>query len=74
MNDEAQVQFGDADDDDSELMFSIDQEDDGRWICDVASVPGAMAYGVNPYEAIAKAFAIAASVIADAEKQASEVN
>jgi predicted RNase H-like HicB family nuclease len=52
---------------DTELEFNIDREDDGRWLCEVGSVRGATAYGKSPYEAIAKAFEIAASVVEQAE-------
>ena len=50
-----------------ELRFHIEteQEVDGRWIAEVAEVPGALAYGVNEKEAVSKAFAIALRSLAD---------
>ncbi len=49
------------------MRFSveIEQEEDGRWIAEVTDLPGAMAYGRNPEEAIAKAQALALRVIAE---------
>lgn len=70
--DDVAIEYEDESDDD--LMFSIEEEDDGRWLCEVEAIPGAIAYGAHPYEAIAKAFKIAWDAIAEAEKQASEAN
>ncbi|MCX5813821.1 MAG: type II toxin-antitoxin system HicB family antitoxin [Proteobacteria bacterium] len=49
------------------MRFSveIEQEEDGRWIAEVTDLPGAMAYGRNPEEAMAKAQALALRVIAE---------
>ena len=43
----------------------IDRESDGRWIADVPSVPGAMAYGFTPDEAAARAEALALRALAE---------
>jgi predicted RNase H-like HicB family nuclease len=51
------------------FQFEIEREDDGRWIAEIPSVPGAMAYGVTQEEAKARAYALALYSIADdAEK------
>jgi predicted RNase H-like HicB family nuclease len=47
------------------LKIEIDREDDGRWIADVADLPGTSVYGTTREEAIAKAKALALRVIAD---------
>jgi len=47
------------------LEIEIDREEDGRWIADIAALPGVMAYGATREEAIAKAKALALRVIAD---------
>lgn len=40
-------------------LIDIEQEVDGRWIAEVPSIPGAMAYGSTPREAAEKAYSIA---------------
>jgi predicted RNase H-like HicB family nuclease len=40
-------------------------EDDGRWIAEIAAVPGAIVYGKTEDEAKRKAYALALRVIAD---------
>jgi predicted RNase H-like HicB family nuclease len=47
------------------LTIELDQEEDGRWIAEVADIPGALAYGATLEQAKAKAQAIALRVIAD---------
>jgi len=47
------------------LSVEIEQEEDGRWIAEVADLPGVMAYGKSPEEAMAKTQALALRVIAD---------
>lgn len=41
------------------------REEDGRWIAEVTSLPGVMAYGQTKEEAIAKVEALALRVLAD---------
>jgi predicted RNase H-like HicB family nuclease len=50
-----------------ELKFQIelDREEDGRWIAEIASLPGVMAYGKTKPEAVAKVKALALRVLAD---------
>jgi hypothetical protein len=44
------------------LQFEL--EDDGRWIAEIVSLPGAMAYGDTKHESGLKAHAIANDIIA----------
>lgn len=43
----------------------LERESDGRWLADVPTLRGVMAYGATPQEAISKAQALALRVIAD---------
>jgi predicted RNase H-like HicB family nuclease len=45
--------------------IEVDQEDDGRWIAEVAALPGTLAYGTTEAEARCRAAALAVRVIAD---------
>ena len=47
------------------LDVEIDREEDGRWIAEVPSLPGVLAYGATESEARAKAQALALRVLAD---------
>jgi predicted RNase H-like HicB family nuclease len=47
------------------LIIESEQEDDGRWIAEVAELPGVLAYGATKAEANAKVKALALRVIAD---------
>ncbi len=49
------------------MTFTIEyeQEEDGRWLAEVSELPGVLAYGRTPDEAIAKAQALALRVLAD---------
>ena len=47
------------------LKIELDQEDDGRWIADIADLPGVMVYGKTGDDAIEKVKALAAAVIID---------
>ncbi len=42
-----------------------EQEDDGRWLAEVPELPGVLAYGVTPQEAMSKAEVLALRVIAE---------
>lgn len=46
-------------------QIEFEQEDDGRWIAEIPSLPGVMAYGVSRREAESKVEALALRVIAD---------
>jgi len=47
------------------LTIDIEQEEDGRWIAEVAAVPGVLAYGETADEARSRAAALACRAIAD---------
>lgn len=47
------------------MQVEIEQEEDGRWLAEVASLPGVLAYAPTREEAFAKAEALALRVIAD---------
>jgi predicted RNase H-like HicB family nuclease len=46
--------------------IEFEQEDDGRWIAEIPSLPGVMAYGNSKRDAESKVEALALRVIADA--------
>ena len=50
-----------------DLRFNIetDRESDGRWIAEIADIPGVLAYGRTENHAKANAYALALRVIAD---------
>lgn len=48
-----------------EFSIEIDREEDGRWIAEIPSLPGVLAYGATRHEAIAAVEALALRVIAD---------
>ena len=49
------------------MYFDVEteQEIDGRWIADVPTLPGAMAYGATEAEAVAHAKDLAQRVVTD---------
>ena len=47
------------------LRIEIAREEDGRWIAEVADLPGVMTYGATRGDAVAKAKVLALRVIAD---------
>lgn len=49
------------------MTFSIEveREDDGRWLAEVAALPGAMCYGADREEAVARVQALALRVLAE---------
>jgi predicted RNase H-like HicB family nuclease len=42
-----------------QFTLEVEREDDGRWLAEVAQLPGALAYGDSANEAMAKAEALA---------------
>jgi predicted RNase H-like HicB family nuclease len=48
-----------------QLTIRLLRETDGRWIADVAELPGVTVYGVTPEQATIKAKALALRVIAE---------
>ena len=49
------------------MNFNIEceREDDGRWLAEVPELPGALAYGATPEEAMARAQALALRALAE---------
>lgn len=45
--------------------IEVEQEDDGRWIAEVTTLPGTLAYGVTEAEARLRATALAYRIMAD---------
>jgi len=48
-----------------EFEIVFDREEDGRWIAEIESLPGVLAYGASKAEAQSKVEALALRVIAD---------
>lgn len=48
-----------------DLEIEFEQENDGRWIAEIPSLPGVMVYGASKEEARSKVQALALRVIAD---------
>jgi predicted RNase H-like HicB family nuclease len=47
------------------LQIELEQEEDGRWLGEVASLPGVLAYGTTRTDALARVQALALRVLAD---------
>jgi predicted RNase H-like HicB family nuclease len=47
------------------LTVEFDREEDGRFLADIPTLPGVMAYGTNREEALEKVKALALHVVAD---------
>jgi predicted RNase H-like HicB family nuclease len=45
--------------------IELDREEDGRWIAEIAALPGVMVYGESREDALAKCQALALRVLAD---------
>lgn len=57
------------------LKFTIEyeQEEDGRWLAEVLELPGVLAYGRTPEEAIARVQALGLRALADRIEHGEEV-
>lgn len=55
------------------LLIEFDREEDGRWIAEIAELPGVMAYGASRDEAKDKVEALALRVLADRLDHGEEV-
>jgi predicted RNase H-like HicB family nuclease len=53
------------------MRFTVEheREDDGRWLAEILELPGVLAYGTTPEEAIARAKALALRVVAEQLEQ-----
>ncbi len=47
------------------LQIVFDREEDGRWIAEIESLPGVLAYGASKFEAQSKVEALALRVVED---------
>jgi predicted RNase H-like HicB family nuclease len=47
------------------LTLEFEREEDGRWLAEVPELPGVLAYGLSPSDAMAKAQALALRVLAE---------
>lgn len=47
------------------LAVEVEREEDGRWLAEIAAIPGVLACGHTPEEARARAEALALRVMAD---------
>ena len=47
------------------MRIEIEPEQDGRWIAEIPELAGALAYGANREDAIAKVQALALRILAD---------
>jgi predicted RNase H-like HicB family nuclease len=48
-----------------EYKIECEQEDDGRWLAEIPQIPGVLAYGSSPDEAMARAEILALRVLAE---------
>ena len=48
-----------------EFVVELEQEEDGRWIAGIPSLPGVMAYGLTRNDALRAVEALALRVLAD---------
>jgi len=58
---------------DTTFTIELEQEDDGRWICEIPQLPGVMSYGTTRDESIAKAEVLALRVLADRLEHGEEI-
>ncbi len=47
------------------MRVEVEQEQDVRWIAEIVSIPGAMAYGATKAKAVAKVEALVLRILAD---------
>jgi predicted RNase H-like HicB family nuclease len=47
------------------LTIEVEQEDDGRWLAEIADLPGVLAYGHTREEAIKRVQSLSLRVLAD---------
>jgi predicted RNase H-like HicB family nuclease len=55
------------------LQVETEREDDGRWIAEVAQLPGVLAYGTTRDQAIERAKALSLRVMADRLEHGEEI-
>jgi predicted RNase H-like HicB family nuclease len=47
------------------FTIEVEQEDDGRWLAEVADLPGVLSYGATRQQAIERVQALSLRVLAD---------
>ena len=52
-----------------QFQLECEREDDGRWLAEIAAIPGVLAYGASANEAMAKAEVLALRVLAERLEQ-----
>jgi predicted RNase H-like HicB family nuclease len=57
----------------SDFTVEIEREEDGRWIGEIADLPGVLSYGATREEAVARAKALAFRVLADRLEHGEEI-
>ena len=55
------------------LPIEVEREDDGRWLAEVPDLPGVLAYGTTPAEAIVQVKALGLRVLADRVEHGEEI-
>lgn len=58
---------------DVRFYIEVEREEDGRWIAEIADIPGVLAYGETEEQARANAYALALRVIADQVEESKSV-
>ena len=48
-----------------QFQLECEREDDGRWLAEIAAIPGVLAYGASADEAMARAEVLALRVLAE---------
>ena len=48
-----------------QFVLECEREEDGRWLAEIAQLPGVLAYGTSANEAMAKAEVLALRVLAE---------
>jgi predicted RNase H-like HicB family nuclease len=56
-----------------QFLIELERETDGRWIVEIPSLPGVLAYGRTEAQARAKVYALALRVIADRVERSKNV-
>ena len=57
----------------AKIRIDLDRESDGRWIAEIASLPGALVYGTTREEAARKVEALALRILAERLENGEEV-
>lgn len=56
-----------------DFTLEFEQEEDGRWIAEIAALPGCLAYGTTQVQAAAKVKALALRVLAERMEEESSL-